>query len=354
MFAHYERAMDSQGNYVKFGNQNIDLDRIYLNYDLAEKTGSLKDRYDEIMSRVYCWNRKDVKTFATWIVTVPEDLPVKDHRKFFEKCYEFLSLRYNCSDNVIGANVHMDETTPHMHFSFVPLSWDSKKDRYKVSAKEVLTKNDLKTFHQDLNSHMYQAFGRDIGVLNGKTIGVENVKDIKVAKEAIAKHEKMASELENKMFSKALGIVSLEEDEKRLRGNLERLRGAVDDLQRQKDNLSREIKEDITSLDEETSKIEKLLHSLQELLSKLFSNLRNLTPLGYSKSGERVQIRADIPTRLYQDILHQQKEITSLVNQTSARKESVLGKIKKHQETIRQEDQNIPLPKKEKNLGFER
>ena len=35
-------------------------------------------------------------------------------------------------------------------------------------------------------------------------------------------------------------------------------------------------------------------------------------------------------------------------------KESVLGKIKKHQETIRQEDQNIPLSKKDKNLGFER
>lgn len=35
-------------------------------------------------------------------------------------------------------------------------------------------------------------------------------------------------------------------------------------------------------------------------------------------------------------------------------KESVLGKIKKHQETIRQKDQNIPLSKEEKNLGFER
>ena len=35
MLKHYERAKDKNGEYVKFGNENIDLERTPLNYNLA-------------------------------------------------------------------------------------------------------------------------------------------------------------------------------------------------------------------------------------------------------------------------------------------------------------------------------
>ncbi|MBD2790567.1 plasmid recombination protein, partial [Xenorhabdus sp. DI] len=76
-------------------------------------------------------------------VTLPENLKgisEKEQRKFFEKTYEFLTNRYGGEKNVLSANVHMDETTPHMHFAFMPVVWDEKKQREKVSAKEVLTR----------------------------------------------------------------------------------------------------------------------------------------------------------------------------------------------------------------------
>ena len=51
----------------------------------------------------------------------------------------------------MAAVVHYDETTPHLHYAFVPVVFDNKKSRYKVSAKEVLTRHDLQTFHDDLD-----------------------------------------------------------------------------------------------------------------------------------------------------------------------------------------------------------
>ncbi|MHB0802310.1 plasmid recombination protein [Bacillus thuringiensis] len=62
----------------------------------------------------------------------------------------------------MSANVHNDETRLHMHFAFMPVVWDEKKQREKVSAKEVLTRKDLKTFHQDLDKFLKKGYEQKI------------------------------------------------------------------------------------------------------------------------------------------------------------------------------------------------
>ncbi|WP_260870123.1 plasmid recombination protein [Bacillus cereus] len=65
-------------------------------------------------------SRKDGKVCADWAVTLPESLkeaPEKEQREFFEKTYEFLANGYGGEKNVLSANVHNDETRPHMHFA---------------------------------------------------------------------------------------------------------------------------------------------------------------------------------------------------------------------------------------------
>ena len=37
--AHYERRKDEKGEYVKFGNQDIDPQKTHLNYNLAPRRG---------------------------------------------------------------------------------------------------------------------------------------------------------------------------------------------------------------------------------------------------------------------------------------------------------------------------
>lgn len=175
---HWDRKTENHSN------QDIDNERSHLNYDLCEKEGDTLSRMNDRLSEVHCLNRKDVKVCADWAVTLPESLKNasdREQREFFEKTYEFLANRYGGEKNVLSANVHNDETRPHMHFAFMPVVWDKKQQREKVSAKEVLTRKDLKTFHQDLDkflkqeiSHIYKE-----GILNDKTIGVDTVKDLK-------------------------------------------------------------------------------------------------------------------------------------------------------------------------------
>lgn len=114
-----------------------------------------------------------------WVITAPKDLPRENEKKFFEESYKFLEARYG-EKNVISAYVHKDETTPHIHFSFVPVGYDKKNDRETVSAKMVLNRADLQTFHKNLDEHMINVFGRNIGVLNDATkTGNTSIEELK-------------------------------------------------------------------------------------------------------------------------------------------------------------------------------
>lgn len=189
---------------LNHSNKDIDVERSHLNYDLCEKDGDTLSRLQERLDEVYCLNRKDVKACCEWVVTLPENLseiPVNEQRKFFEKTYEFLANRYGGEKNVVSAKVHMDETTPHMHFDFVPVVWDEKKQREKVSAKEVLTRKELQSFHQDLDDFLKTEIPGIYrgGILNDKTIGIEDVKDLKKYSDQIAEEKKkLEKEIEDK------------------------------------------------------------------------------------------------------------------------------------------------------------
>lgn len=182
---HYERKMNEKGEYVKFGNEKIDLEKTHLNYNLAPEQNQI-NFIRQRCSEVQCLNRKDVNVMCSWVVTAPKDLPKDQEREFFEQTYKFLEKRYG-EKNVISAYVHMDETTPHMHFAFVPVIYDKNKAIDKVSAKEKITRSDLKSFHPDLEKHLERHFGREVGILNEAT--KEGNRSIEELKKGTAKQE---------------------------------------------------------------------------------------------------------------------------------------------------------------------
>ena len=116
--AHYERRKDEKGEYVKFGNQDIDPQKTHLNYNLAPRRGV--EQIDFIRQRTTearTLKRDDVNVMCSWVVTLPEYRhhnqnlhvsPDKEQveRLFFERTYRFLCDRYG-EQNVISAYVHM-------------------------------------------------------------------------------------------------------------------------------------------------------------------------------------------------------------------------------------------------------
>lgn len=173
---HFERKTDHHTN------KEIDVSKAYLNQDLMADGSDMLSRFNARLNDVYCMKRDDVKALAIWIVTLPEELaeaPYEQQSAFFEATTAFLNDRYG-QENAVAAVVHYDETTPHLHYDFVPVVFDDKKSRYKVSAKEVLTRHDLQTFHEDLNQHLKKVLPfYEHGILNNKTLPFENVAEIK-------------------------------------------------------------------------------------------------------------------------------------------------------------------------------
>jgi uncharacterized small protein (DUF1192 family) len=143
-----------------------------LNYNLApERDGGQLSFISKRTGEVKCHNRADVNVMCSWVVTAPKDLAGAEYGLFFREAYAFLNQRYadGGTQNVISAYVHMDESTPHLHYAFVPVVHDKKKGIDKVSAKIAIDRLDLQTFHQDLEQHMATVFGREIGILNEAT-----------------------------------------------------------------------------------------------------------------------------------------------------------------------------------------
>ena len=110
--AHYERRKDEKGEYVKFGNQDIDPQKTHLNYNLGPRRGL--EQIDFIRQRTTearTLKRDDVNVMCSWVVTLPEYRhhnqnihvsPDKEQveRLFFERTYQFLCDRYG-EQNVI-------------------------------------------------------------------------------------------------------------------------------------------------------------------------------------------------------------------------------------------------------------
>jgi hypothetical protein len=207
---HFERYKKENGEYIKFGNQDIDTEKTRLNYNLAEDKNQL-EFIKKRVSEVRCLNRKDVNIMCDWVVTLPEKIKTEgEQKKFFQETYNFLENEYG-KENVISSYVHLDETTPHMHFAFIPVVFDKKRGDLKVSAKELITRKHLQEFHPKLENHMEKVFGRDIGILNDATkAGNKSISELKG--ETIKKELKaLKNDLE--ASKRELGMLDMAKDE---------------------------------------------------------------------------------------------------------------------------------------------
>lgn len=157
------------------------------------------------LSEIKVLNRKDVNVFCDWIVTAPQELAENEYADFFRETYKFLNKRYG-KDNVISAYVHMDESQPHIHYAFVPVAMDKKKNIPKLSAKEVITLKELKSFHKDLSTRLNSFFGRDIGILNGATdLGNKTIEQLRKSGKNLQSYANTEIQTTTNIITKAMG-----------------------------------------------------------------------------------------------------------------------------------------------------
>lgn len=142
-------------------NADIDKDRSHLNYDLHNDG---KINYNAKINDIIENNieskraiKADAVVMCNFIITSDSDyfkgFSSEETRDFFEKSYDYFKERYG-EKNIIAAKVHMDEKTPHMHLSLVPVIKDKKKGITKLCAKELFDKAELKELQTDYPDYM--------------------------------------------------------------------------------------------------------------------------------------------------------------------------------------------------------
>lgn len=253
------------------------------------------------MSQIKVLKRANVNVMCDWVVTAPEDLTEEELPLFFDECYKFLNARYG-KENVISAPVHMDETSPHLHYNFVPVVKDKKKGIPKLSAKECITRKDLNTFHQDLTKHMTAVFRRDIGILNGATVvGNKTIKQLKQTSANLKAFKAVPIEEESsavyKLLRKDKVVVK--------RSELDRLNKAVEDAQlisSNRDAIIADLTEQKRKADRKNEKAEEHLRAAEEKADIIIADAKteadNMISAVSSEKAEWEKKRAEQQTIL--------------------------------------------------------
>lgn len=179
----------------------IDKSRSHLNYDLVScgdysAVVNKKIKNAGLVRKI----RKDAVLAGSFCVNAPTVDNHELNKQFFKDAFDFLSKLVGF-ENVVSAQIHNDEKTPHLHFVFVPLI---KKPNKKGVVENCLSFKDLigtKPLLKKLQTDFYLQVGKKYGLERGepsdkKNITIREYRANKARVEAINKVESQVKENE--------------------------------------------------------------------------------------------------------------------------------------------------------------
>lgn len=292
----------NQRRFSNHSNKDIDVSKSHLNYDILDKVKSYKTDIEGYINANKASKRavrKDAVLVCEWIITSDseffESMSPADTREYFQTAIDFFAERYG-SKNLMYAQVHLDERTPHMHLGIVPFDKDNK-----LTAKTMFDREALQDIQNELPRYMNE---RGFKVERGragseaKHLTVQEYKDVQkeikkqsevldgVKKELesvknVTRTKNFLDELDSKSKKTLLGndVKISQKDYQELK---EQLLGAdkslleMDKLKQHNQKLSRSIYDLRDELDDSKAYADRLYdknHSLKEQIKHLDSSL---------------------------------------------------------------------------------
>ena len=292
----------NQRRFSNHSNKDIDVSKSHLNYDILDKVKSYKTDIEGYINANKSSKRavrKDAVLVCEWIITSDSDffesMSPADTREYFQTAIDFFAERYG-SKNLMYAQVHLDERTPHMHLGIVPFDKDNK-----LTAKTMFDREALQDIQNELPRYMNE---RGFKVERGragseaKHLTVQEYKDVQkeikkqsevldgVKKElesvkSVTRTKDFLDELDSKSKKTLLGndVKISQEDYQELK---EQLLGAdkslleMDKLKQHNQKLSRSIYDLRDELDDSKAYADRLYDkndSLKEQIKHLDSSL---------------------------------------------------------------------------------
>ncbi|NFE61330.1 hypothetical protein FC763_16810 [Clostridium botulinum] len=317
----------------KISNKEIDPKKTHLNYDLVQSELNLyqrvKQRVDEVrpVSRV---QKNSVVDYSN-IITVPQEQfktwGVEKSKEYLEEVYNYFCEEFG-KENVVSAKVHLDETTPHMHLHFVPVSEEGK-----LQARKVMTPKRINEIHSKAPKYL-QEKGFDVVRGVGKTDKSLEINEYK-AKKVQEKIDSLENELKTLTETHKNSLEELRQLEEKTRNKLNATLKASESLSR----LEEHTKSVLGKLDSIEAK--KTLFSGKLTISEQdYSKLISLAKLGESKVLENSQLKLKV------------KELQHKLDDKGLDEEITKAKLKRLNEV---EYKYLDIQKRYRNLknGFE-
>ena len=186
--------------------------------------------------------------------------------------YDWCAKRYG-QKNIIGFQVHLDESSPHIHALIVPVGQRSKSGRECVmwSAKFGKSRYEYGHILREMHTSLYEEVGSKYGLERGDSIEGRNVshlskrdyirklsKDAKQAEKAVKGLQTMIRKLEREMLA---GRNRLKEiDEALASGKI-----TLDRYEEQKADIQKLITEYQEKLEDKSNKLHAKEHELEQL-----------------------------------------------------------------------------------------
>lgn len=231
MFKHNERKNEN------YSNEDINRELSSQNYQLIE-CDSYKEKINQEIKERYKVNksiRKDAVLCVETVFTSDKEffdkLTPEQEKIYFEKSVEFLKEQFG-EKNIIFATVHKDETTPHLHAGFIPMTDDGRLS-YKnfVNSKYDLIKLQDKYFEKMVEFFPELERGQNSKETKARHLANQEYK--------IQQKEK-AMELQLEQINK--NAMELEEKKKKLEAKKERLK-LEDEKLYELDNVLKHVEE---------------------------------------------------------------------------------------------------------------
>ncbi len=158
-----ERENERNENYKSTRNPQIDKSRTHLNYHTLpyEKKylAFIDERIKELAPKRKI--KDDTVLITSFILGSDKEffdgISPEAQKQFFDDCTEFFAERYG-KENVVSAVVHLDESTPHLHFNLMPVTGG------RLCAKELFDRSALR----ELQTDFYEVVGKKYGLKRGK------------------------------------------------------------------------------------------------------------------------------------------------------------------------------------------
>ena len=140
--AHNERTKEEYKS-----NPTIDRSRSQYNFHLVEPPQGYRKESERQIKAAGCRAKSNSVRMVEALFTASPDFfkgkTPEEIRAFFRESMDFLT-EHQSRETIISAVVHMDEKTPHMHLTFVPLTEDGR-----LCAKEIVGYKKKLTWWQD-------------------------------------------------------------------------------------------------------------------------------------------------------------------------------------------------------------